>query len=244
VLIDPAHRAVVIQGEREQLVHEVSYLFVLSRAGEHLDARGLTRLHALGLSGGSGGVVLTLPSGGGKSTMALMALREDGVRLLSEDTPLLDRRGFVHPFPLRIGVNEGDAHRLPPGRQRRIERMEFHPKVLLSAAAFVDRIETAPQPMTHLVIGRRSLSRPARLERVSRRAAIGPLLREAVIGVGVYQGMEFVLQRGGFDVLAKGGVAAARAANCAAALRRAKVWRLTVGRNEDRNWQVLAPLLR
>ena len=45
-----------------------------------------------------------LPSGGGKSTLALRALRDEGT-LLSEDSPLLDRRGRLHPFPLRIGIN-------------------------------------------------------------------------------------------------------------------------------------------
>jgi hypothetical protein len=241
-LVEGSDRA-TIQGEDPQLVHEAAYMLVLSRVGEHLDRIGLTRLHALGLSGGQGAVALMLPSGGGKTTMALRALRDDRVRLLSEDTPLLDRRGILHPFPLRIGVNETDADRLPPGRTRRVERMEFHPKVLLALDGFGERIETTGQPLRHLVIGRRALGRHAALERIPRRRAIGPLLREAVIGVGVYQGMEFVLQRGARDVFTKGGVAASRAAHCGAGLARAQVWRLTLSRDADENWAALAPLL-
>ena len=57
-----------------------------------------------------------LPSGGGKSTLALRALQEPGIGLISEDSPLLDRRGRLHPFPLRIGVNETDADRAAAGQ--------------------------------------------------------------------------------------------------------------------------------
>ncbi|HEX8208062.1 MAG TPA: hypothetical protein VF587_18500 [Solirubrobacteraceae bacterium] len=235
--------ALTIEGEEAHLVHEVAYLFLLSSIGAHLDAVGLPRLHALALSARSGAVAVMLPSGGGKSTLALRALDDPDVKLLSEDSPLIDARGRLHPFPLRIGINATDAERLPPEHVRRIERMEFHPKLALDLAGFEDRIETEPRPIRHLVVGRRSLGRDATLERLPRSAAAGALLREAVVGVGIYQGMEFVLQRGMRDTLAMGGVAAARTRSCAALLRRAEVWRLTVGRDHERNWQALRPLL-
>lgn len=241
------HRAsghLQVQGEDEHLVHEAAYHFLLSRIGEHLESRGLTRLHALALVGGQGPVAVMLPSGGGKSTLALRALRDDGVRLLSEDSPLLDRRGRLYPFPLRIGVNATDADRLPEGSVRRLERMEFHPKLALDLDVFADRIEPTPSPIRHLVIGRRSLGREARLERVRRPAAVGALLREAVVGVGIYQGMEFILQKGMRDVAGKLGIALTRAECCAAGLARAKVWRATFGGDHERNWSELSALLR
>lgn len=121
--------------------------------------------------------------------------------------------------------------------------MEFHPKLVLDLEAFAERIESQPQPLRHLVIGVRSLGRGAHLRQIPRRAAADPLLREAVVGVGVYQGMEFVLQRGMRDIAGKAGIAAVRTACCAAALSRARVWELTLGRDHDRNWRELAPLL-
>jgi hypothetical protein len=232
-----------IQGEQPELVHEAAYLFLLSRVGEHLDACGLTRLHALGLAGADGAVAVLLPSGGGKSTLALAALRRPGVRLLSEDSPLIDRRGTMHPFPLRIGINATDAADLPPSSVRRIERMEFHPKLALDLDAFRSQVEPVPQPIRHIVIGRRSLGRTGTLRRVRRPAAAGTLFREAVVGVGIYQGMEFVLQRGMRDAIGKAGVAAGRAANCLAAVRGARVWELTLGREREGNLELLLPLL-
>lgn len=232
-----------VQGTDEHLVHEAAYLYLLSRVGQHLDERGLPRLHALGLAGAQGAVAVLLPSGGGKSTLAVRALRADGVRLLSEDSPLLDAEGRLYPFPLRIGVNATDAERLGAAHVRRIERMEFHPKLVLDVEAFRDRIEPAPQPLRHLVVGRRALGRSASLTRSRRTGAAGVLLREAVVGVGIYQGMEFVLQRGLADTARMAPVALTRARACAAALRSAQVWELELGRDHERNWAALAPLL-
>ena len=244
-VVDRRAGTATIQGEEAHLVHEAAYLYLLSRVGEHLDRRGLTRLHALALSGAQGGVAVMLPSGGGKSTLAVRALRDEAVTILSEDTPLLDRRGVLHPFPLRIGVNATDAETLPEDGVRRIERMEFHPKLVLDLEAFADRIETEPRPLRHIVVGPPLAGQDgARWSRSAARVAAGAMFREAVVGVGVYQGMEFVLQRGMRDVAGKAGIAASRAACCAAGLRGAQVWRLTLGRDHDANWEALSALLR
>jgi hypothetical protein len=239
---DRRSSALRIEGEHHQLVREAAYLFLLSRIGQHLDARGLPRVHGLGLAGARHAVVLLLPAGGGKSTLCLRALRE-GARLLSEDSPLIDRHGNVYPFPLHLGINETDTGPLPDAPVRRVERMEFHPKLLLDIRAFADQIEPSPQPLRHLVIGRRSLGKEAALEPLSRRRALGPLVRDSIVGVGLYQGMEFVLQRGLADLAGKLGTVAGRTACCAAALAHANVWRLTFGRDHDANWNALAPLL-
>ena len=157
-------------------------------------------------------------------------------RILAEDTPLLDARGYVHPFPLRIGVNPTDAERMPPGAVRRIERMEFHDKLVLDLDGFRDRVEGEAAADGR---PRRSVSGRWRAMATSsacpRRAAAGALLREGVVGVGVYQGMEFVLQRGMRDVAGKAGEALTRARCCAAAARRARVWRLVLGRDHASN---------
>jgi hypothetical protein len=232
-----------IQGRDEHLVHEAAYHFVLSQAAAGLEARGLARLHSLGLVAGGRAVAVMLPSGGGKSTMALRALRDDRVQLLSEDSPLMDRHGRLHPFPLRLGVNVHAADSLPEGQTRLMQRMEFHPKLVLEVDAFADRIAAGPAELRHLVVGRRTLGTTAALERIPRRAVLGTMLREAVVGVGLYQGMEFVLQRGLRDVPNQALPAFTRAACCAAALRGSSVWRLTLGRDHDANWRALEPLL-
>ena len=243
-VLDRARDRIEIEGEDAGLVHEAAYHFVISRVGEHLDRVGLTRLHGLGLVGEPGATIVMLPSGGGKTTHALMALSDKGgVRLLSEDSPLIDRRGMAHPFPLRIGVNEADADRIPADFPRqRVDRMEFHAKVLVPVSAFADRVERSPQRVVNLVIGRRSLGDGGQLTPLPRRAALGTLLREGVVGVGVYQGMEFVLQRGMRDVLSQAGAGASRTAACLSALARARVWLLECGRDSKASWEALRRL--
>jgi hypothetical protein len=234
----------LVEGEDPDLVHEAAYLFLLSRIGRHLDGSRLMRIHALGLSGAQGAVLVLLPSGGGKTTLALRALRDPRVKLLSEDTPVLDRRGMVHPFPLRIGVNPSDAALLPDGQVWRIERLEYGPKLLLSIDAVAERIEPRPRPLRHVVIARRWLNGGGSLSALPRRALAGPLLRDGVVGVGVAQMIEYVLRHGPRDFLGQGGVAAGRGLCCARALLGTRAWRLELSREHERNWAALEPLLR
>jgi hypothetical protein len=241
---DRARDELLVEGEDRHLVHEAAYLFLLSRIGRHLDQSRLMRIHALGLSGRQGAILVLLPSGGGKTTLALRALREPGVKLLSEDTPVLDRRGLVYPFPLRIGVNVTDADLLPDGEVRRIERLEYGAKLLLSMDAFADRIEREPQPLRHVVLGRRWLTGGGSLTRLPRRALIGPLVRDGVVGVGVAQMIEYVLRQGARDLLGQGGIAAGRARCCTRALIGTRAWQLELGRDPERNWAALMPLLQ
>jgi hypothetical protein len=235
-IIDASGDRLRLQGIDDQAVHDAAYYFVLGRIGEHLDRRGLVRLHGLGLAGAQGGVAVLLPVGGGKTTLALQALRLGRAQLLSEDSPLLDRGGRLYPFPLRIAVR---THEPPPDSRRLVRG-----KVAVEVESFADRIAADPTPLHHLVVGRSSLGRAPRLEPRSKRAAILPLLREGAVGVGVYQGLGYAHQRGAREFSAKLAVAARRAAICAAALRGAAVWELALGRDPEQSWAALERLLK
>jgi hypothetical protein len=242
--LDRRRNRATVQGEDFALAREAAQNLVMSRVGEHLNRRGFVRLHALGLAAASGGVAVTMPSGSGKSTLALRALADERVRLLSEDSPLLRRDGTISPFPLRIGVNPTDRDLIPEGLPvRTLERIEFHPKLAVDVEHFADRIHRERLPLVHLVVGRRTLAERGALEPLDRTDGIAPLLREAVVGIGVYQGMEFVLQHGWRDTVGKSGILGRRAIVAASVLRRARVWRLLLGRDRESNWEALLPLL-
>ena len=230
-----------IQGEDRDAVHEAVYYCLLGRIGRHLDQRGLVRIHALGLSGDDGGVLVLLPSSGGKSTLAMKAVEHRHGRLLSEDSPLLDHAGRLHPFPLRVAV--AAAPSATASSARPLPNPAAGLKQAVEVEMFADRIETTPTPLRHIVIGTRSLGREARLEARTRSAAALPLLVHGVVGVGLYQGLGYAHQRGLTDFTAKLLTAATRASACARVLRHAQVWSLTLGRDREQCWSALRQLL-
>jgi hypothetical protein len=234
-----------VTGDDPRVARRAGFDFALARISAHLDARGMPRLHGLGLTGQSGGIVVMLPSGGGKTTLALRALREEGVKLLSEGSPVIDRRGLLHPLPFPLWVRDSapEAAALPLEHVRRVAGELSDPRIL-ELSAFADRVEQETRPLVHIVLGRRSLGERSWLDPLPRRAAIPTLLRDSVVGFGFFQGAEFLLRHGLRDLRHHVGPMSTRARACRAGLRRAQVWQLTLGRDRDGNWEALRPLLR
>jgi hypothetical protein len=229
----------VVRSMDEHLLHEIAYLFFLSTVGEHLDRRGIHRVHGLGMSYHGDGVLILLPSGGGKSTLALELLRRPGFLLLAEDTPLIDRRGWMLPFPLRLGIRADQETDVPLQHLRTMKRMEFDPKVLIDLDYVADRIGTPAIPRLTL-IGRRYLGDVSRIAPMARRHAVRSLLSNMVVGLGVYQGLEFLLERSTAEIVGKVGVASSRLHNAVRLLGRTSVFRFDMGRDKKRNSETLA----
>ena len=209
----------MIRSEHPHLAHEAAYLFLLSRIGEHLDepaaCRACTRS---ALAGPRGAICVLLPSGGGKSTLAVSALSDERVADPGRGHAAAGRPRLRAPVPA--------AHRRQPDRRRAdaararcggSSAWSSTTSSCWTSTAFAIASKARPSRWPTSSSGSGRLARDGRLERLPRRAAAGALLREGVVGVGVYQGMEFVLQRGMRDVAGKAGEALARARCCAAA---------------------------
>jgi len=242
-ILDGWEQRYTIYCAERDLAHEIAFLTILSRIGQHLDAIGLHRVHALGLEAGGRAFLILLPMSGGKTTLALDLLRSKGIRLLSEDTPLISRSGEVFPFPLRIGARPGAAlPAVPPEYCRTVTRMEFGPKTLIDIECFRDRI-AAPCPAKAILLGEKWLRGPPLIEPASRRSAVGPFVRYCVVGLGLYQGVEFVLQRRGWEILGKAGLAFSRFLNSWAVVRRSRVYRFAMGPDLEQTANVLREFL-
>jgi hypothetical protein len=230
------------------LAHEIAFLTMLSRVGEHLDARGLHRVHALGIEAGGRAILVLLPMGGGKTTLALRLLTTDDIRLLSEDSPLISRRasrrGQVFPFPLRIGVRVGEVPAGVPDKYcRTVQRMEFDPKTLIDIQHFNEKVGR-PCPIGAILLGERWLSGTSFVCPVPRSYAIGPFIKNTVVGLGLYQGMEFLLERSGWEVLGKSRLALARFLTSLHVIRRSRVYRFGMSPGVEENADVLIGLAR
>lgn len=241
-VFDRREQRCIVYGTDHDLLHEIAYLFILSTVGQYLDSRGLHRVHALGVSYRQRGVLLLLPSGGGKSTMALELLRRPGFGLLSEDTPLIDRHGRILPFPLRLGVRPEQQTGIPAQYLRTVRRMEFDPKTLIDIDYFAGRLATTVEPGL-ILVGQRNLGDVSAIVPLAPHRAVKALVNDMVVGLGVYQGLEFLLERGLRDVLGKGGVAASRLHNGLRLLARAPAYRFVLGRSTDRNCRTLVQFL-
>jgi hypothetical protein len=235
---DRKEKRCVIYGQDHDLVHEIAYLFILSTVGQYLDSRRIHRVHALGVSYKQKGILLLLPSGGGKSTMALQLMRQPGFLLLGEDTPLVDRHGRILPFPLRIGVHPEQETGIPPEYLRTVNRMEFDPKTLIDIEYFNDRLGEPVDPGL-ILVGERNLGDVSEIVPLARHRAFKAMVKYVIVGLGVYQGLEFLLERGLWELLGNGSVAASRVYNSLRLLARAPAYRFVLGRDKEKNRQTL-----
>ena len=241
-VFDRKEKRCVIYGMDHDLVHEIAYLFILSTIGQYLDSQRIHRVHALGVSYKHKGILLLLPSGGGKSTMALELMRLPGFLLLGEDTPLIDRHGRILPFPLRFGVRPEQETGIPPQYLRTVNRMEFDPKTLIDIEYFKDRLSEAVDPGL-ILVGERNLGDVSEIVPLARHRAFKALVKYVIVGLGVYQGLEFLLERGLWEVLGNGGVVASRLYNSLRLLARAPAYRFVLGRSTEKNCQTFIDFL-
>ncbi|MBL7714480.1 MAG: hypothetical protein JNL01_03365 [Bdellovibrionales bacterium] len=84
------------------------YKTLQSVLGERLELRGYHRIHAVGFQESDQTTVICAAPGAGKSTMALQNLKQADFILLSEESPLIHSTGKILPFPLPIGILEGN----------------------------------------------------------------------------------------------------------------------------------------
>ena len=234
----------IIAGDVD-LAHEIAYLTILSRVAEALEIKRLHRIHGLGIESKGKGTIVLLPSGGGKSTLALSMLRQNNpFRLISEDSPLLRRDGYLLPFPLRIGVHPQNVPADVDPRFTRIDkRIEFSSKISIDIRAFASKISRDPVPARSLLLGVRSTGCKASIKAVSRTALLRHLLANSIIGIGLYQGLEFLLQKNFAESLQHTRMLFSRAYNNLVLLRRTRVFRFLIGRDTDKNYQCLQDFL-
>lgn len=239
-LYDRKLRSIEVSCDEVDLLHEIVYLTILSRVSESLDRHGLHRIHAFGLEAGGEAALFLMPSGGGKTTLTLGFLRlGDPYRLISEDSPFVDRTGRILPFPLRIGVLGKEPPPFPPEHVTRIRRMEFEPKYLVALAAFGDCLAREACAPRFLFVGKRSLGQGCTIRPVGKWTGYKALLQGMIVGVGLYQGVEFLLRTSILDLLGLAGLGLSRTRAARALLRRSEVHVVELGRDAEANVEAL-----
>jgi len=224
---------------------EVFYLLILSIFGQFCDKIGMLRVHALGLSYHDKALLLTMPPGRGNSTMALSMLQEENVMLISDDAPLFDTFGYILPLPLHIGfLDKNSIEFVPDEYIYSIDRMEFGPKYFVDYDYWKDRLEKRPLKDVVLFIAHRVLNGSPSIEKASKRKAFASLLRDAVIGIGLYQGLEFILNSSVWEILSKIPTIFKRLILALKLIRISKTYRFTLSRNIEENTRLFKEFIQ
>jgi len=240
VIQDDSRREYHIYGRERNFLREVFYLLILSLFGQFCDRNGLLRIHALALSYHDKAILMTMPQGGGKSTMALAMLQEGDVKYISDDDPLFDRRGCILPFPRPLGISDkGVIKSFPKECVYQIDRMEFGIKYFIENDYWKGGLETKPLNDIFLLSGRRILSGTPSIERCPKGEILSTLIRDAVIGIGLYQGLEFIINRSTWEVLSKITTFFKRFFLALKLVRVSKTYRFTLTNNIAENVYVL-----
>lgn len=232
-----------IQSADSGLLYEAAYLFLLSRIGQFLDSRRMHRIHAMALACRGKAVLVVLPMGGGKSTLAMELLKCPDFDFLSDDSPFITPDGRVHAFPLRLGLLPGEEGELPAEHVRRIDRMEFGPKLLLNYSYLAQRVRASAEPGI-VFLGYRSLAPECRIERAGTLESYRSIVANCVIGLGLFQGLEFVVRSSAMELAAKSWTGVSRLRNAMRLFRRSRVCRLILGRDRAQNARAVTAFVR
>jgi hypothetical protein len=233
---DRARSRIDVESEDRHLLHEIVFLSILSRVGEKLEIGHMHRVHALAVECNGEAALFMMPSGCGKTSLAMEFLRRDvPYRVVSEDSPLIDAAGRVLPFPLRFGVLGEKPEDVAEGHLTYVERMEFEPKYLISLDAFAGSIATGPSRPRFAFIGDRSLGPDCAIRPAGLGAGMKALLRHMVVGVGLYQGVEFLMQSSLLDLARGSRLFFSRFLRALSVMRQAELYALELGRDRGRN---------
>lgn len=177
-------------------LYEIAFLAIHSILGQELDKKGICRVHALSVSLGKNNAVVMLPSKGGKSTLLSYLMENPDVKIISDDMPLIDLNGRVHPFPSKISVEvkpeDGPLSKL---QWSEFKRTQYPPKWTAGLSQLKERIETQNlHQHTLLVAGFRLSQGQSILTPVPKWKMIPSLFEHMIMGMGLPQVLEMFLK--------------------------------------------------
>jgi hypothetical protein len=237
---DKSRASFTLYGTDDNFLQEAFYLLVLSIFGQYCDNNGMLRVHAMAVSYGDKAFIMPIPSGGGKSTMALAMLEEKGFKLISDDEPVVARDGSILPFALRMGtLDKTRLATIPDEYIYSIDRMEFGVKHFIDARYWEAQLEQRALTDTIYLAATRVLNGEASITPVPKYKVFKSLLRDAILGVGLYQGLEFMLGHSPFTTISKVGTVVRRSVVALKLLRNTTTYRFVLSDDIDENRRIL-----
>ena len=229
----------------EELLHEITYLLILSRIGKMMDLKGLHKLHAFGVTINGIACLGMMPMKGGKSSLFLELIKDPQVEIISDDTPIIDRRGHILPFPQRIGLEHipSDIEIQESGKNLySLTRSQYGKKQLIAIDGLKNPINHKYQKIV-LFNGKRSNLADCQLIPTCRLKLFFPMIKHCIIGFGLPMILEYYLETGPKDFLRKVFIIMSRSWATIAILLRAKCYTFILSNNKALNGKHLKQFL-
>ncbi len=168
-----------------------------------MDLNGLHKIHAMGVQLFDTNLVMVAPSKGGKSTLFMKLLSHPSCQIISDDTPVIDRHGLLHPFPLRLGL-EADSKipsHIDQSQSYKLERRRFGVKTLIPLSGLGRPIATSlEEKRTILIVGKRTNSKTPRLIKIGYIRMLPHIFISMIVGLGLPMILEYFLESGIRDI--------------------------------------------
>lgn len=199
-IVDYKTSKVQVLSRTEGYLHELLYLVILSRQTKFHDSNGLHKVHAFGVTKFNNNLIGMMDSKGGKTTLFTYFLDQEGVDIISDDTPFIDLWGRVNPFPIRVGfeLNSYSGERLMKYKDLayHFDREEYDPKKLIDILEFQNKIsEDAKFNRNILFQGIRINEKEnCFYKKISKLKMLRYLQKNMIIGVGLPMVIEYYLE--------------------------------------------------
>ena len=185
-----------IFGINTNIIHELCYLFLLSKSNKIMDLAGLHKIHSCAVSNSKNkAFIFMLPMKGGKSTIFLNLLKNKELKIISDDSPVIDWKGNIYPFPLRVGLEQNSSipSYLNNPKTYILERQEFGIKILIPINQFSNLISPICKKAVLINGIRTNYKKPKIIKRNKIRGIIR-LFPHLTIGVGLPLIIEYFIE--------------------------------------------------
>jgi hypothetical protein len=232
-----------ISGANIDHIYEATYMAILSAVGEGLDKMKMHRVHAAAFSYGNRiwtkTVLVLLPQGGGKSSMAAILKNDLCFKIFSDESPLLKNAVlYSNPFRLALEAKTAQVIGLKTGPENLFIRKHYKPKHVFQ----IENSEVAKtSPLDIVLIGKLWPNDPV-IRKCSRPFVFLALFKNMVIGFGLAQMTQYFVRKDNIFTLFQ--IAYSRISEAIIISRRAQHYQFLVSKDAFKNAAHLKEFMR